>query len=448
MKKKYLYFLLIALMSINKVFALKELTLEDCKNFAVKNNTILKNSNLEIEGSQQVEKSAFTNYFPSISAGGLIWNAQKSLLEMEMQGGNLPVYDGNPANLSKATQFAYFPSSTIGLMQKGIIGYINAVQPIFTGGRIYYGNNLASLGKDVSVLKGRLTEDEILSKTEEQYWQIVTLEEKMKTVKKYEEFLNRLLLQVEDAYKSGLILQNDVLKVKLKISELLLNKSKLDNGKKLALMAFCQYIGIPYDSTLTLNEELKIDDLPQSLYIDKNEALKKRTEYMLLEKSVKAEKLQTNLKFGEYLPQVTIGINETYLKFDENNGRTIGMLYGTVSIPISNWWGGSYELQERKIKEEIAENNLKNNSELLVLQIEKAWQDLIDAYDQYLLSKQTCEQANDNLAQVEDSYKHGVIKVSDLLEAQALNQQAEQQLIEAKAGYFVKQSVYLKATGR
>ena len=448
MKKINFYILLIILFSVNQIFAQRVLTREESKQLALQNNAKSKNSKLEIEASRQIKKSAFTNYFPNISAGGFMWNAKKSLIEMEMQGGDLPVYDGDPANLGSATQFAYFPSSTIGLLKKGTVGYINAIQPIFTGGRIIYGNKLASLGEDVSELKDKMTEDEILLKTEEQCWLIVSLEEKSRTINKYEELLNRLLLQVEDAYKSGIVMKNDVLKVKLKLSEVLLNKSKLENGRKLAAMAFCQHIGIPYDSSLVFKDELEIPDLPQSYFVDKNEALKKRVEYSLLEKSVEAEELQTKIKRGEYLPQAAIGISEMYMKFDESKERTFGIVYGTVSVPISGWWGGSHELQERSIKEEITKNNFKNNSELLLLQIEKAWQDLNDAYKQYLLSKESKVQAEENFKVNDDSYKNGLITVSDLLEAQALLQQTQDQLTEAKANYLVKVTTYLKVTGR
>jgi outer membrane protein len=448
MKKINLSLVLLLIFCVNQVFSQRVLTLEESKKLALQNNAKSKNSKLEIEASKEVSKSAYTNYYPNISAGGLTFAALKNLMEIETKGGDLPVYDGNPANLRNATQFAYFPSSTMGLMKNGTVGYLNVIQPLFAGGRIMNGNKLASLGEEVTEFKDKLTKDEILLKTEEQYWQIVSLEEKSKTIEKYEELLNRLQLQVEDAFKSGLIMKNDVLKVKLKLSEVLLNKSKLTNGRKLASMAFCQHIGIPYDSGLVFKEELKIPDLPQNYFVNKNEVLKNRTEYSLLEKSVEAEKLQTNMKFGEYLPQAGIGASGMYMKFDDSKGRILGMVFGTVSIPISNWWAGSHELQERSIKEDIANNNFKNTAELLILQMEKSWQDLTDAYNQYLLSEESKSQAEENFKVNEDSYKNGLITLSDLLEAQALLQQTQAQLIETKTNYIVKKTTYLQATGR
>jgi outer membrane protein TolC len=154
------------------------------------------------------------------------------------------------------------------------------------------------------------------------------------------------------------------------------------------------------------------------------------------------------MKLGEYLPQAGIGVSGLYLKFDEANERTLGMVFGTVSVPISGWWGGSHELQERSIKEEITENNFKSNSELLVLQIEKAWQDLTDAYKQYLLSDESKAQAEENFKVNDDSYKNGLTTISDLLEAQALLQQTQDQLTDSKANYIVKETTYLQVTGR
>lgn len=447
--KNIKYFIcLLLLAAFNQISAQRVLKLEECKQLALENNAVSKNSRLEVEASKQIRKSALTNYFPNISAGGMIFQAQKSLMEIETKGGNLPVYDGKLANLRKATQFAYMPASSMGMLEKGAFGFVNIVQPVFAGGRIINGNKLASLGTEVSEYKEKLTSDEILLKTEEQYWQIISLKEKQITIDKYEKLLNSLLFQVDDAYNSGIVMRNDVLKVKLKLSEVLLNKSKLENGRKLATMAFCQLIGIEYDSTLVLQDELNVSELPQSIYTDKNEALKLRTEYKLLEKSVRAEELQTNMKLGEYLPQAGIGVSGLYMKIDESKDRTLGMVYGTVSIPISGWWGGTHELQERNIKEEIAKNNFKNNSELLLLQIEKAWQDLTDAYKQYLLSEQSKAQAEENVKVNQDSYNNGLINVPDLLEAQALLQQSLDQVTDAKAGYILKRTTYLKVTGR
>jgi len=448
MKNIHLYILILSMLGSGQVFAQRSLTLDESRKLALENNAAIKNSIQEIVAAEETKNSAFTRYFPNVSAGGLMWNAQKDLLEIETEGGNLPVYDGDPANIGSATQFAYLPGGTMGLWEKGTVGYVNVVQPIFTGGRIITGNKLAALGVEVSEFKKKLTCDEILLKTEDLYWQIVSLAEKQKTIASYETLLKRVLVQVEDAYSSGIVMKNDLLKVKLKLNEVLLNKSKLDNGKILAVMAFCQHIGIEYDSTLVLDEVLKSTDTPQSIYVDRQQALFSRTEYALLEKSIESEKLLTRMKRGQYLPQAGLGASWLYMEFDESDSRNFGMVYGNISVPISGWWGGSHDLKVRKAREKIAENNFKNQTELLTLQIEKAWQDLTDAYRQVQLSEESKIQSEENLKVNDDSYNNGLITLSDLLEAMALSQEAQDQMIDARAQYMVNKRSYLQVTGR
>jgi outer membrane protein TolC len=105
-------------------------------------------------------------------------------------------------------------------------------------------------------------------------------------------------------------------------------------------------------------------------------------------------------------------------------------------------------MSERRLREQIAQNSLKTNSEYLLLQMEKAWQDLTDAYRQVLLCQEAKAQTDENLKVSQDSYDSGMIAVSDLLEAQALRQQADDQWTEAMAAYRVKRVTYLQVTGR
>ena len=252
----------VALITSATAYSQTTLTLEQSKSLALKNNKALQNSALEIEAAQQVKKNAYTNYFPKVSANVFGMQAINPLIEYKMEGGNLPVYDGNPANLPTATQFAYFPGMELSMLQRSAIGVLNIAQPIYAGGKISTGNKLAALNVDVKEKQQQLTENEILLKTEQQYWLLISLQEKQKTLEKYELLLGGIRKQVDDAFKAGLIIKNDVLKVQIKQSELEANKNKLLNGKKLVTMQFCQTIGIPYDGTLILQEVIDVSQNP------------------------------------------------------------------------------------------------------------------------------------------------------------------------------------------
>lgn len=426
------------------------LSLAECKEKALQSNVAMRNSQLELEAMQEVKKNAYTNYFPKVSASLFGMKALDPIVEMDIPGGNLPVYDGNPANLATATEFAYFPGLNLGVLEEAQLASINLVQPVYTGGRISNGNKLAQLGVDVKEKQLDMTEDQVLLLTEQQYWLIVSLQEKEKTIAKYEELLNSVAEQVNDAYNAGLILKNDLLKVQLKQSELQANKSQLTNGKKLATMQFCQTIGIEYDSMLVLSEDLQEVTLPQAYFAQSQEAVANRVEYQLLQKSVEAEQLQTKIAKGEFMPQVAVGASGFYLDgiISDTDGNNNGLVYATVSIPISDWWGGMHKIKEHQAKERIAQNTFDDTQKLLVLQIEKGWTDVTQAYEQVQLMQNTARQAEENLRVTQDSYSNGLVTVSDLLEAQAIVVETDDKLIEAKTKYRLAIATYLQHTGK
>ena len=169
------------------------------------------NSKIEIEEAKAQKKEAEMNYYPKVNATLFGMKTIDPLFKYSVQGGNLPVYDGNPANLQTATQFAYFPGINLELLNQLGVASANVTQTVYAGNRIKTGNELAKLNIDVKEKQQKLAQKEVLLKTEKEYWQVITLQEKLKTVESYENFLKKLHKEVSDAKKNGLAIRNDVL---------------------------------------------------------------------------------------------------------------------------------------------------------------------------------------------------------------------------------------------
>jgi outer membrane protein TolC len=441
-----LLFLLLTVKSL-QAEAQTAYSLRDCRKMALANNTLVKNSELEVLAARQVKKSAFTRYFPKVSASGATFQFHDPLIKYTIPGGNLPVYDGNPINLATPTEFAYFPGISLSLINRGTMGAATAVQPLFTGGRIITGNQLAALGMEVSNEKKILSENEVLLKTEEQYWQIVSLQEKMKTIRVVEQMLDSLYREANNAWKAGLINRNDVLKVTLKQSEISVNRLKLENGIRLASMALCQYMGVSYDNSMQLTDSPGAIIPPESVFINGEQALPDREEYKLLQHSIEASTLQTRMKMGEFLPQAGIGVGALYYDIPDK-GTVNTMAFATVSIPISDWWEAVHTRKERKYQEQIVQNSSRNNEELLLLQIQKTWNELDEAYNQIAVATESIRQTEENLKINRDNYKAGMVNISDMLEAQALMQQSKDNLTDMLTQYRIKMVEYMQVTGR
>ena len=398
-----------------------------------------------MKSALETKKSAFTNYFPKVSASGLAMRSSDYLIKGTIPSMNLPVYDGNLANLATASQYAYVPEIPINALNYINMASISVTQPIFAGGRIVNGNKLAKIGSEVSQQKKLMNTTEVLVKTENLYWSTIALQDKMITLTSYEKLLNRLLSDVSVSVKAGLAQRSDLLKVQLKLNEVEMNKLRLKNGIGLSKQALCQHIGIDYDSTFVLiHPEVPTEFMQQSTTGD---AVKDRYEYQMLNKALEAEKLQKKMTLGEYLPQVALGgigfVNDVANKTSSN-----AMAFVSVSVPISDWWGGSHKLKESQFKIEQAANKLSETTELLNLQIQQAKNELNESRFQIKNSQASVDQSKENLKVVNDNYKAGVSSMSDLLEAQALYQDAQNQFTDAVCSYKIKMANYMQAIGR
>ena len=61
---------------------------------------------------------------------------------------------------------------------------------------------------------------------------------------------------------------SDLLKVKLELNKIEVNKLKLDNGTEMLKMVFSQYIGIPYNKTMSLNDSIVSLLPPESYFVE------------------------------------------------------------------------------------------------------------------------------------------------------------------------------------
>ena len=168
-------------------------------------------------------------------------------------------------------------------------------------------------------------------------------------------------------------------------------------------------------------------------------------EYQLLGKQIEAADLQKKLAIGQNLPSVAVGAGYNYHNLLDND-HSFGMVFATVSVPISDWCG-SHVIKRRKIEYQQAQEQLADNTQLLQIRMQNAWNGVEESYQQLQLSLRSIEQAEENLRLNRDYYRAGTSKMSDLLEAQLLYQQSLDKHTDAFAAYQNKLLEYKQATG-
>ena len=407
------------------VEAQRSLTLEECSQLALENNARMKNARLDVKGAEEVRKEAFTKYFPSISATGGAFTSDNGMAELALVPGLLEMT----------------------MAKNGVMGGVTAVQPVFAGGQILNNNKLAALAVEVSRYQMKQSENEVLLTVEQYYWLHVSLQEKRKTVSLLETLIDNLYKDVEASVRAGVANRNELLQVQLKKNSIASDRLKVDNNLRLSKMLLSQYIGLPEDDftvQATLQEPLPS---PETYRIDLMSALPTTVAYKLLDKNVEASRLQYKLKVGQNLPSVGIGAGYMYHNILDTD-HSFGMIFATVSVPLTDWWGGSHAIRKQKLQLKAAEYTRQDTNEKLLLQMQKRWNELEEAYKQAKISEESVKTAEENVRLSTDYYQVGTETLSDLLNAQSLLQQSRDQYTDDYTNYLIKRTEYLQATGR
>lgn len=451
--KKLLYISAALLIGL-QVQAQTVLTLEECRDMAVQNDVYLKNANLDLMAARVQKQEAFAEYFPKVSINSFGFWSLDPMLEIGVKD----ILGENELS-DKVSDLVNEYAPTLGLspvystLKYGYSASITAMQPLFAGGRIVTGNRLAKLGVEAAQLQQGVALRDRLLNVESSYWQVVALEEKLKTLSALSGMLDTLYNNVSVAVEAGVAVDTDLMQVKLKQNELKNGMVQLRGGLRLAKMNLFNTIGQEYCMTAALADDSRpfIDNVsladslgclkaPSEYYVPEEEILASVDEVQLLDVAVQAKSLEKRMALGEALPQIAVGASYGYSHVLDS--RFNGTAFAVVQIPLSDWGKIARKMERMDLQMQKAQNERDYYSAQLLLQIRQLWLSLNVAWDAFQLACENVECAELITERKAIDYDEGLITLSDLLQAQTVLQQAVESRLEAQIAYSTALSAY------
>ena len=458
----FLAFLVSALVCGHKALAQEktEVSLEQCQEMAIEHNPYILNSRLDILAAQARKREALAEYFPKVSVNALAFYAFDPILEIgltDIMGDNDFANNLNSLLEGFAAQYGF--NTQYSTLKKGMTATVTAMQPVFAGGRIVNGNKLAALGKEAAQLQHEIQLRTTSEDVEKGYWQVVSLEEKMKTLDQMQGLVDTLYRDVNAAVQAGLATKNDLLQVKLKKNEIRSGKIRVRNGIRLAKMNLFNSIGLEYNpySTIQNDSVPYIDDIllsdrltdlsaPDAYYMPEEEAAARQAESRLLDLSVRSKQLEKKMTVGETLPQIGVGASYGYGNIIDK-GQMNGAVFASIQIPLSDWGKTARKMQRYDYQIQKAENEKDFLNAQLILQIRQLWMDLTASWEQLLVARESVGTAQASVYQLESYYRAGMSPLSDLLQAQSQLQECSNEYIDQCIAYRTALQAYLDRTG-
>lgn len=402
------------------------LSLKECVEMTLRNNVSARNAANDARSAVELRREAFTKYFPEVSATGLAFWTHNDVF-----------------------QYNILDIIEIGFINKGKMAGVQALQPVFMGGRIVNGNKLAKIGEEVAELRRRQNDDELRLTSESMYWKLVTLKATRHALEAAIATLDTLDSQVRVAVDAGVAMRNDLLKVQLKRNSYRTEMVDLDNGIKLVKMLLSQYMGKGTGWDFDVDAEVpgNVPGFPSAMYMPGADALPMTVDYKLLQKNVEAKRIEKNIEIGKNMPQVALGAGWFYHDLLKQN-HNFGALMVAVNIPLSGWWGGSHAIKRKSLALENAKNELLDLGEKLEIGMQDKWNNLTAAHRKMEITMEGIGESNENLRLNKLYYEAGMSTITDLLDAEASHKESIDEYIAAYGAFCVARSAYLISTGR
>ena len=482
MKKTFGIFLLSAV--ITPVWAQRILSLDSCRQMALRNNKQLGISKLKQDVAENARKSARTKYLPHVSAIGtyeftseeisILNDGQKAALGGlgTVVGGTLQNTLGSlVATLPPTAQMQMaqdMANVTAGLNQKGqnivdafrtdtrniFAGSVVVTQPVFMGGAIVALNKMADITTEMAKNSMDARRHATLYQIDQAYWQVVSLHHKKALAESYLELVKKFDSDVHKMIDEGVATRSDGLSVDVKVNEAEMTLTKVNDGLVLSRMLLNQLCGLPLNESVILQDEqtdnIAVVELTPQL--DVENAVAHRPELKMLQNTVDLSKQATNVLKAANLPQVALMggyavSNPNVLNGFEKKFAGYWHLGVIVRVPIWNWGDVMYKVRASKGATAIATLELDEAREKIELQVNQTTFKVDEANKKLTMAQKNIQRADENLRTANLGFQEGVISPTVVMEAQTAWLQAQSQKIDAEIDVKLSQVDLQKALG-
>lgn len=401
----------------------RRLTLEEAIGMGLSNSKQLKVNAAKIDEATAALREAMDQRLPSASVTGAY---------LRLNSANVDIKSTNNSGSGSGSGSAPHVS-------QAMYGLVNLSLPVYAGGRIRYGIEAYTYLQQAARLDAENEKDAVILNTIESFANLFKAGTAVRLVKENLQQAQQRVKELEDLEKNGLLTRNDLLKARLQYSTIELNLLDAENNLALANLSMDLLLGLPDSAILqpdTTGIARKEDDRVLNDYLkaareNRNDlsALSFRNKAAATQvKAVKAEKLPAIQLTGGYIAADVPKV------FTVTNAVNIGM---GVSYNIGSLWKNKAKLQQATAK--LNQSTLANEmlDENIRLQVSKAYLSLISfrkKIDVYAISD---EQARENYRIVKNKFDNKLATLSELLEADVAQLQANMSYTLARADAFV-----------
>ena len=322
-------------------------------------------------------------------------------------------------------------------------------QNVYAGSRVRKQQEAAKLQKAIARLGEELTTDNIVYAADVSYWTLAANESLFYISQEFVLIVKELDGIVQKRFDEGAISKTDLLMVKTRLKEAELQESTRNMNYQTAMQSFKIMMGVPLEEKWVIIDSIQKPVIVpglQSLEV----ALKRRADYQIAVQDFNLTKQQTKIIRSKYLPQLAVGVKETWgtpLINVSGDEKFATVAFAKLSMPIFNWGEKRQYVKQNRAMETSKELAMSKVEDQVKEELANAWVKLNENWKQVEIANSTLEIARENLKLNTFSYNEGKLPILDVLSSQATWLQAYTNVVSANYQYKVAYAEYVRILG-
>lgn len=320
---------------------------------------------------------------------------------------------------------------------------------------VFTGLKAARSTKEFYILNAALTEEQIIEKVANAYFQVYQAEQMLDNAKNNLAITTQTIKIIEGLYDAGLARKIDLDRTVVARNNVNSGVHQLENTLDLAENTLKFMIGMPMNQEIELPEQT----FDPAVLPDRTVNFDDRTEIKLMDKKLELLQWQKKATIAEYYPTAALSANYGFLGQGENmpwwNGRENGVFWSdlasiglNIRIPIFNGFATKSRVELNQIEIEKAEADLRETYLGLDLSHKNALVQLDNNMTMITTQEGNVDLAEQVLANTRSNYQHGLATLNDILDAERDLTEAKNNLTKAKLDYKLAEINLLKSQGK
>ena len=330
--------------------------------------------------------------------------------------------------------------------------YQNVVEasiPLYTGGQLENNIKGKEIGVDISDLTLENTKQQIKYDTTKGYYNILQCRNLVGVNQETVDQLQAHLDTVNAKYAAGTVAKSDVLRSQVELADAKQNLVNAENNYDLSISSLNNLIGLPIDTKINIQDELKYTKYDLSLAECMDLAMNNRPDGIAAAKSVEQAKTSVKVAQAGNLPQVSAYASYTIDGDDAFNNDAAEQSEVGVKASWSIFDNNVTKSQVRQAEAALAkaQENVQYVNEGIQLEVHQAYLNLLSAEKNIQTTSVAVNQASEDYTIAQVRYTAGVGTNIDVMDAAVALTTAKTNYVQALYDYNVSKAQLDKAMG-